>query len=689
MEFLNEILRDTLMKAVSSLRRKILINVGGTVSILLLICAFFLIQVIASQSRVRVDLDVRTLMKSEAESVKSYFTQYAAIAQIYLKAPQFQAWFQQQNIRGKDYHASPGYQAINATFVKISEQDPNILSAFFASALTGEYFRENEITGEPTPDTPNASPYDARTRAWYQEATQYTHPTLAPPSPDLTTGIISSALMLPVKDRYGKLIGIGGLDLDLNQIGQRIDRIQYQGYGYTILVDQHQNIVHFPQEIGVQLAEKHGQLNQLIHTKGMAGFEKLNFDQISKGENISTQSPTVSINDIPYQVFTQRLQQEFPEMNWQLVFLLPQSVIHEPVWDATWAAILTSFTIVIALLSVMTLGTRKVTRPIHHLRAAMRNVAQGEGDLTQSIDIHSRDEVGALAEYFNQFVQKLRQVLIHVAEQSHKVTSSSGTLDQLSTATSREIQDQKTQLESVTTAVAEMTSTVQEISLNAHQASHAADDAESQTQSGFVRSENAMQQMIQLEDSMAQAAKVVAGLEKESENIGAVVDVINTIADQTNLLALNAAIEAARAGEQGRGFAVVAGEVRELASRTQESTNDIRQMIEQLRCISKEASEVMLEGQTLTHEGVQLTQNVQSSLQAINAAITTVKEQNHQIAVATEQQSVVAESINESLHAIQDHVENTTQRSRALETESKKMHETSHELHALLMQFKT
>ncbi len=158
--------------------------------------------------------------------------------------------------------------------------------------------------------------------------------------------------------------------------------------------------------------------------------------------------------------------------------------------------------------------------------------------------------------------------------------------------------------------------------------------------------------MSAMAEHIGEASKVVAGLEQERKNIGALVDVMNSIADQTNLLALNAAIEAARAGEHGRGLAVVADEVRSLASRTQESTDDIRNMITRLQQIAQQASSMMLQGQIQTEDSVLQTKEVLSSLQSIDLSVTKVQDQSHQTATSTEQQTVVAEDSNTSISAI-------------------------------------
>ena len=389
-----------------------------------------------------------------------------------------------------------------------------------------------------------------------------------------------------------------------------------------------------------------------------------------------------------YYAYSQPVSLDFPKMEWLVALLVPVELIDGPVQSATNWAIFLTLLILAIILAVVWLMTRMITSPLQQLINSMRDIASGNGDLTREINIDSQDEVGALANHFNQFIAKLRLLLLQTSEQASSVNNSSKMLSSVTEQTNHEIQQGNVQLENVSSAVHEMTATTQEISNNADHASSAANEAEQHALHGQQLSIAALNDMQQLAEHMAQAVSVVVGLAKESESIGTVVDVIKGIAEQTNLLALNAAIEAARAGEQGRGFAVVADEVRSLAARTQESTKDIRNMVEKLQLIAREAESSMQKGRAQTQTSTERAQTMQTALADISAAINNVKQQNSQIADATGQQTVTTEDINHNLMAITELMSRSAVHAKELAKEAATLSNAAKGLNTVVGEFK-
>ena len=316
--------------------------------------------------------------------------------------------------------------------------------------------------------------------------------------------------------------------------------------------------------------------------------------------------------------------------------------------------------LVIAIL-IAGLITRSIVRPVCLASARMRDIAEGEGDLTQRLEVHGNDEVAQLGINFNKFVDRVHELVGQVAGATAQLAAAAEELSATSDETSHNVTRQQQETDQVATAMNEMTATAQEVARNAAQAADAASEADDETRTGQRVVSQTITAIRELVGEVENATDVIHRLETDSEEIGKVLDVIRGIAEQTNLLALNAAIEAARAGEQGRGFAVVADEVRTLAQRTQESTQEIQDMIERLQTGAANAVQVMGEGQKRAHSTAERAGEADGSLKAITAAVGRINEMNAQIASAAEEQTAVAEEINRNIVNISQAVNDTTQ----------------------------
>ncbi|HEB94689.1 MAG TPA: methyl-accepting chemotaxis protein [Gammaproteobacteria bacterium] len=316
---------------------------------------------------------------------------------------------------------------------------------------------------------------------------------------------------------------------------------------------------------------------------------------------------------------------------------------------------ITGFLLATALLifaSLYFIYKKTIGKKLEQLATALQEIAEGDGDLTRRLDEGRRDELGEVAHWFNLFVGKLQHLMGDIKGSTDSLTGSARQLSQIAEKSNTEITEQQMQTDQLATAINEMAAAVQEVAHNTKQAATTADKANQEASNGRSIVNGNIDAMDNLANEIQKASAVIHQLQSESNEIGGVLDVIKGIAEQTNLLALNAAIEAARAGEQGRGFAVVADEVRTLASRTQESTQEIQNMIERLQSRAQEAVKVMNENQAQSQAGVENASRVNDSLQNINTAIEEISDLNTQIASAADEQSHVAEEVNRNIQQI-------------------------------------
>ena len=328
-----------------------------------------------------------------------------------------------------------------------------------------------------------------------------------------------------------------------------------------------------------------------------------------------------------------------------------------------------------------------ITKPILSLASVIREIEQ-DSDLTRRIEMNSKDELGDMALALNKMLEKFHSSVEKVASATGQMASSAEEMAGITQQSNAVIQQQLSETTQVATAITEMNSTSQEVSNTTLHATNVADEANKSTASGRGVVTNVIQAIESLAGEIEKSADTLAVLEKNSESIGSVLVVIREIAEQTNLLALNAAIEAARAGDQGRGFAVVADEVRTLASRTQESTEEIQSTIQQLQLGAKSAVTAMENGRNQARISVDQAGKAGEALESIASSVVTILELNTQIASAAEEQTAVSGEISRNVTKINDMAEQTADGSNQTASASTQVAQLAEELRGMVSQFK-
>ena len=329
---------------------------------------------------------------------------------------------------------------------------------------------------------------------------------------------------------------------------------------------------------------------------------------------------------------------------------------------------------------------RQVVGPLRRLASTIRDSEQNS-DLSLRIALRSRDEIGETADNFNRMMDKFEGLLEKVAHSAARVDTEVAQLAKVANRTEGIVEEQQLQIDQVATAMTEMQASSQDVAHNTETAAETTDEAKQAATQGDKVVQRTISAVGELANSTRLSSELMSKLETDVEGIGTILDVIRGIADQTNLLALNAAIEAARAGEQGRGFAVVADEVRTLAQRTQKSTQEIQNMIEQLQARASDASAAMMQGCQHAEETSSQAASAGESLQRITNAVTGIAGMNQQIAAASHQQGAVAAELDRNLSQIKTGAEESAHSSQKTAAAGAQLAELAVELRAVVSQF--
>lgn len=351
-----------------------------------------------------------------------------------------------------------------------------------------------------------------------------------------------------------------------------------------------------------------------------------------------------------------------------------------------WIYIALTAIAILLVLSIAAWVIQGITRGLN--TAGQLAVTLSKGELDRAMAINSNDEIAEILRHLDKARETLRETLKSIGTASVQLAAAAEETSAVSAQTDQGVRQQQQETEMVAAAMNEMSATVHDIARNASDASGAASKANEAATSGQAVVKRSVSTINQLAANVDEVAKAIISLEGESKDIGKVLEVIRAIAEQTNLLALNAAIEAARAGEHGRGFAVVAEEVRSLASRTQGSTEEIRQMIERLQSGSGAAVSAMHQGKVQVEASIEAMNETENSLHAITESVQTINDLNFQIASAAEEQSAVTEEMNRNVQKISSISEQSAQGASQTRTASEELARLAEGLQSKINQFK-
>ncbi|WEK29287.1 MAG: methyl-accepting chemotaxis protein McpA [Candidatus Pseudomonas phytovorans] len=475
------------------------------------------------------------------------------------------------------------------------------------------------------PDTQMPAGYDPRQRPWYGAAASAGQTVLTAPYQGAVGGLMVT-IATPVKSRSnGELLGVVGGDVTLDTLVEIINSVDFGGIGHAFLADASGQVIVSPDKDQVMKNLK--DIYPGSNLRVAAGMQ----DVILNGQDrIISFAPVAGL----------------PSAQWYIGLSIDKDKAYAALSQFRTSAIIAMLIAVAAIAGLLGLLIPVLMSPLTTMGRAMRDIAEGEGDLTRRLAVQNKDEFGELATSFNRFVERIHASISEVSSATRLVHDLSEKVVSASNASISGSEEQSMRTNSVAAAINELGAATQEIARNAADASQHASGASEQAHGGREVVEEAISAMTALSQRISESCAQIETLNASTDEIGKILDVIKGISQQTNLLALNAAIEAARAGEAGRGFAVVADEVRNLAHRTQESAEEIHRMITSLQVGSREAVHTMNTSQVSSEQTVQVANQAGVRLASVTQRIGEIDGMNQSVATATEEQTAVVESLN-------------------------------------------
>ena len=511
--------------------------------------------------------------------------------------------------------------------------------------------------------------YDPRKRGWYKAALASDQVITTAPFISAASGALIVSVAKKV-EANGNVLGVMAGSLNLDYMLETIKALHVPGDGFAFIVSREGKIIVHPEA--------------RFNTKPLSELDTNFTTNMIQNDSLNESVFELDFNGEDYFVSKTPLE----GTNFYLIMSGKQSVLFQPIRDLMNFLIILAIVLIAAFLVIASKGIKVLLSGLTTVSNALQLAAEGDGDLTQRIQVNSKDELGKLASNFNNFAAHLQGILLKVEEVTKELTTEASSVSNSATEQIKSSKLQQDEITMVATAVTEMSSATHEIASNAEKTAEASNGSVAISNQGQRVAENCEVSINKLSSEVNSATGIISQLEQQSLQVNSIVETIRGIAEQTNLLALNAAIEAARAGEQGRGFAVVADEVRVLSQRTHQSTEEISSMITSFNETILTAVKSMESCHELAVSSVENATETNSSFAKIKDAVQEISDMSAYIATAAEEQNQVTGEVAMNTESIKVASENFFRNAENGASQSEHLNQLADNLDKLLSEFK-
>lgn len=624
-----------------NIQRKIALPILISVTIVLVVFALFTVNYIRTLTKEKVESEALSLVRLKAEEIVGFFKERARVPVTFFQNPFFLEWFSNYNTFRTPLEGDRDYARIFEHFNVILKNDSTIKSVFFATDNTQEYFDHEGRYEEEG--------YLVKNRDWWREAIAEGRLYCGLPEFDYADSSISTSMHLPVYNKDGRFLGIGGADILITTIGNIVRQIRYKNYGDAFLIDGAGNIIYFPRLSQEASVNKHMSFIDTVFAHA-SGFQELSNNILKKDEGLTH----VMWEGEGHIALYAPVQASVPHLNWSLGLIVPKELIVGPVRRITIICCIIVLLAIIGIFLLTLFITSSIIQPLNALASRLDQIANQKSDLTNELPVETNDAIGQTAKNFNTFIAQMRELLHRIKANAKDVVESTAQIYNHEKNISEEATQMSSQVEQVAATSQQMMNIVEQIADGARHVADLSKKSNDSATKGKSLIHSRIERMQVITDKILRLYGEMKVLNDKSEGFSSAVQVIDEISEQISLLAVNASIEASKAGEAGRGFSVVASEIKNLSQRTfQENKrtisllNDFRNDIQEFHQSLLHIKDRMSEEIHSAEEIIGTFRSIYDDVSKTDGAIERMKNQ-------TEQQSEAIRTVDESIQQISD-----------------------------------